>query len=153
MHESVVTALQTHRPALRHRWEKRLRALPPSSALATPDALVHLMDWTLDRFFKELSAGKARSARASREDPCPCGLNPLLAYFVAAEDALIETLFMDEALWPALPGSAREEAIAAVRHAIQKVGHSEISSFCALCRHKEAGRRHQDHRTFAAGGA
>lgn len=54
MHHTLIVALLARRNFLRARWEGKLRALPPSSALAEPDALVHLMGWTLEQFYQEL---------------------------------------------------------------------------------------------------
>ncbi len=137
MQDGLVTSLNAHRASLRQRWEKKLRALPPSSALAEPDALVHLMDWTLDRFFAELVHPPRRQPRASADSECPCGLNPLLAYFVTAEDALLELLFSEEVTWLALDPPMREQELLHARDAMQRVASREIGAFCALCRHRE----------------
>ncbi|AHF89332.1 hypothetical protein OPIT5_02710 [Opitutaceae bacterium TAV5] len=138
MHDTLIGALKARRLYLRVRWEVRLRALPPSSALAEPDALVHLMDWTLEQFFQELQTGPRHSARESGQPRCPCGLNPLIAYFVTGEAALMEIMLDPRGRWAHLePGRCTEE-ITIAREAIRRVAGREIDAFCAVCQRKEA---------------
>jgi len=133
MHESFLRALTQHRPTLRSRWEQLLRAERISSPLANPDTLVYLMDYTLDRLLDELRNPRARRRRGKHErSPCPCGRNPLLAYFQTAEQAIVETLFVTDG--PAsLPHVEREHSLEALKVAIRDVGRQEIEAFCAVC--------------------
>ena len=68
-----------------------LRTEPINTPLGHPDSLVHLIDWTLDEIFTALTNPLARhrgtgTRFASNDRPeCPCGRNPLLAYFAAGE--------------------------------------------------------------------
>lgn len=111
--------------------------MPPSSALATPEALVHLMDWTLQRIEAELCAPHGN--RNPHRDPvCPCGLNPLTTYFITAENAAVETLFADTTGWVALPPPEREDVLRRLRIAIQRVALREIEAFCAMCKQRES---------------
>jgi len=132
-------ALAAHRPQLRRRWEERLRALPPSSALASPDALVHLMDSTLNRLGAELGAEAQRGPPGATPE-CRCGLNPLVAYFITAEEALMETLFLDDTVWPALTTRDRERALATLLNALRRIAHADLETFCSLCQ-RRFGRR------------
>lgn len=135
MHESFLRALTLHRPTLRARWENLLRAERINSPLANPDTLVFLMDYTLDRLLDEARNPRARRRRGRDErPPCPCGRNPLLAYFHTAEQAIVETLLVTEG--PAevsLP--ERQTSLEALKLAIRDVGRQEIESFCAVCQH------------------
>ena len=135
MHESFLCALTQHRPTLRSRWEHLLRAERISSPLANPDTLVYLMDYTLDRLLDELRNPRVRRRRAREERaPCPCGRNPLLAYFHAAEQAIVETLFVTDG--PArLPPEERETSLEALKIALRDVGRHDIEAFCAVCQH------------------
>lgn len=145
MHTALLESLKAHRSNLRTRWEHKLRALPPSSAMAEPDALIHLMDWTLENFFQELTHKARRQQRHLADEPCPCGMNPLLAYFVTAEDALLEILFTEEKPWLALNPDNREAELAWIRGALQRVASREIGAFCAICQHrKDAHHVHGD---------
>jgi hypothetical protein len=135
------------RAALRTRWEQHLRSLPPSTAMATPDALVHLMDWTLQRVEAELCAHNGH--RNPHRDPiCPCGLNPLTTYFITAENAAVETLFADTSGWVLMPPSEREEVLRRLRIAIQRVALREVEAFCAMCKQRES-HAHPHHGTAA----
>jgi hypothetical protein len=133
----IINFFRASRSDLRIRWEQHLRSLPPSTAMATPDALVHLMDWTLQRVEAELCAPHGH--RNPHRDPvCPCGLNPLTTYFITAENAVVETLFADTHGWVALPPTEREDVLRRLRIAIQRVALREVEAFCAMCKQREA---------------
>jgi hypothetical protein len=137
MHESFIRALIQHRPALRTRWEGLLRAERISSPLANPDTLVFLMDYTLDRLFDELAHPRFRRRRTRDErPPCPCGRNPLLAYFHTAEQAAVETLFVAEGELETISPEERSASLEGLKLAIREVGRREIESFCAVCQHQ-----------------
>lgn len=153
MHDSFLRALQTHRPNLRERWEVLLRAERVTSPMANPDALVHLMDWTLDRLFDELRNPRLRRSNHARSRPerlgCVCGLNPLLAYFATAEQALVETLFLSDGELASLAALERSASLEDLKQAMHEVARREIDSFCAVCQNKD----HYKHLHAAAAGA
>jgi len=132
--------LQGLRPTILERWEVLLRAEPVTSPLANPDALVYLMDWTLDRFFQALRGPLSRRRINARENSksacdrerglCACRMNPLLAYFSTAETALIQ------ATLPILQPRERESVLSAIRLALQVVAKREIDTFCAVCQRR-----------------
>lgn len=142
MHDRMLQTLQGLRPAVLSRWEELLRAAPVTTPLANPDALVYLMDWTLDRFFDALRGPlsrrrlKARHAPkvdcSEKRQPCACGMNPLLAYFSTAEQALIQ------AALPVLQPRERESVLSSVVLALQLVARREIGTFCAVCQKRHA---------------
>jgi hypothetical protein len=156
MHDSFLRALQTHRPTLRRRWEELLRAERVTSPMANPDALVHLMDWTLDRLFDELRQPQfrrhlvGRTTRAERHG-CVCGMNPLLAFFATAEQAIIETLFLADGDLAALASIERGASLEDLKRAFHEVARREIDSFCAVCqsreRHQHAHSPETDHKS------
>ena len=57
MQASLVRELSHRRGFLRARWEDLLRAEPVTSPLGLPDALVHLIDVTLEEIFAALADG------------------------------------------------------------------------------------------------
>lgn len=144
MHESTLSALHAMRPDLRKRWEVLLRAEPVSSPLASPDSLVYLMDWTLDRVFKAIRSASPR--KRSRHRPtetqmrpsngCECGMNPLLAYFTTAERALLECVFLADSPLPPMTPGEREVCAAEIQLALQAVARQEIDTFCAVCQRR-----------------
>lgn len=135
MHESLLRALQTHRSTLCARWETLLRAEPVSSPLGNPDALVYLMDWTLDRLLAEVRQPRVnrRQDRGDLACICPCGRNPLLRYFATAERALVETLFVVGQELAHLGTYAREAGLEELKMQLTAIARSEIESFCAVC--------------------
>jgi hypothetical protein len=140
MHDRMLQTLQDLRPSIHERWEALLRAAPVTSPLANPDALIYLMDWTLDRFFATVRAPLARRRLKNRDDskghcnenksPCECGMNPLLAYFATAEQALIQSVL------PVLEPREREGVLSAIQIAMQVVAKREIDTFCAVCQRR-----------------
>lgn len=141
MHEALLQSLRRHRSFLRSRWESLLRAEPVYTPLANPDVLVLMMDTTLTEVEAGLRSLPGRRLTANRPKSCsihaacPCGLNPLLAYFETAERALDETLSVIPA--PRLESEpaifAREAFVANVKRAFKAVKHREIATFCAVC--------------------
>lgn len=135
MHRFTACALATHRLPLLKRWEESLRALPPSSGLAHPDSLVHLMASTLERVIAVLGASRAPLQRSSTPD-CACGMNPLIAFFVTAEAAMIDTLFTAEPTWAGLSHADREGSLNVLRAALAEVACDDIEVFCSLCQYR-----------------
>ena len=139
MQERIIGALRDQRPHLRANWEALLRVEPVGSPLGNPDALVHLIDWTLDEIFAILTNPLARHRvihhrlRLDQPPPCPCGRNPLLAYFSACEQALHEALVLAQATAPELDPLERDSAFAELDMALRHISRREIESFCGVC--------------------
>src|ERR1043165_8780861 len=100
MQEELVHALRARRTETRARWEALLRIERVNTPLANPDALVFMIDWTLDEVFGSLLQPPPRRRGghvdcAAIRAACPCGRNPLLAYFAAGEQALEEALILE----------------------------------------------------------
>ena len=140
MNDNLQRTLQGLRPTILERWEALLRAEPVTSPLANPDSLVYLMGWTLDRFFDALRGPLSRRRVSDRlsgkseiknvRELCVCKMNPLLAYFATAEQALIQ------ATLPILQPRERESALSAVSLAMHVVAKREIDTFCAVCQRR-----------------
>lgn len=132
-----MTALSARRPQIRARWEDLLRAEKATTPLANPDALVHLIDWTLDEVYRTLQSlpSRRRPLRAlTRSDiDCPCGRNPLLTYFAAGEQALQESLVLSQAQCLHLEPVARDTALHELNLTLRHIARREIGAFCALC--------------------
>jgi hypothetical protein len=140
MHDNLQRTLHELRPTILERWEALLRAEPVTSPLANPDSLVYLMAWTLDRFVEILRGpigrkrisehGSNKPAYIETRELCACKMNPLLAYFATAEQALIQTVL------PTLQPREREAVLPTVRLAMQAVAKREIDTFCAVCQRR-----------------
>jgi hypothetical protein len=142
MHDSFLRALQTQRPQLRRRWEELLRAERVTSGMANPDSLIYLMDWTLEQLMNELRQSHYRrhltdNGRPSERQRCVCGMNPLLAYFSAAEQAVIEILFLDSGELSQLSSLERSASLEDLKSALHEVARRDIESFCAVCQSRE----------------
>jgi hypothetical protein len=139
MQDSILRELHCRRFSLRARWEVLLRAEPVNSPLGHPDALVHLIDTTLDEVFTTLDNQAGRQpASAPQTSPhtstmCACGRNPLLAYFAAAEQAIREALILAQAALAPLDPVQRDESLDEVNRVIQVVSRREIEAFCGVC--------------------
>lgn len=139
MHPQLVHHLRDNLPELRRRWEALLRIERVNGPLANPDAMVHLIPDTLAQIFASLLKGLRRpisfmDAMADRLPGCECGNNPYLAYFVAGEQALVETVVLMQAKLP--KDQQRESDVAEVIHVVRTLGRTEIDTFCGICAHR-----------------
>jgi hypothetical protein len=138
MQATLVGALRFRRPKIRAQWEALLRTEPVATPLGHPDALVHLLDWTLDEIFSllanPLSLRRHGTPHAFEETPeCPCGRNPLLAYFAAGSQALREALVLAQAAAAPLDPLERDSSFAELNLVLQHIAHREIAAFCGVC--------------------
>lgn len=139
MQDELVRALRARRAEIHARWEALLRIEKVNTPLANPDALVFMIDWTLDECFATLRPPLARrhnshSANGSLPKPdCPCGRNPLLAYFAAGEQAIEEALILEQARATAIDPIARDDAFAEVKRTVREIARREIEAFCSVC--------------------
>lgn len=158
MDERTLHALVAQRGELHARWEALLRVEPVNTPLGQPEALKHMIDFTLNTLFAALQNPHVqrrkhlRSVRdwVSDRGLCPCGKNPLLAYFVAGEQALLETLILVQACLPDC-AETRAAAVFMLKTELAHVAHREIETFCALCQlrsqasHAGASHAHAHH--------
>lgn len=143
MQESLVSALRAQRPKIRASWEALLRGEPVATPLGHPDALVHLLDWTLDEIFAALAnplarhrASGARSPGDDHRPSCICGRNPLLAYFGAGEQAMREALVLAQAGTPNLDPLERDASFCELNLILQQISRREIEAFCGVCQYR-----------------
>ena len=142
METAILQALAAQRPGIRTAWETLLRLERPSSPLANPDTLVHLLDRSLDEIFKDLALWSPRAHPRSYVPHCPCGLNPWLAYLGAGRQALREALVGAQAAMPGPGHTARDEALTCLEQVLDHMARREIESFCALCQSRPGAHAH-----------
>jgi hypothetical protein len=134
---ALLQALARRAPAIRARWADLLRAEPASSPLANPEALVHLIEWTLRAVLRRLQASRPRSRPlrppARRTPGCPCGRNPLRTHFTAGEQALQEALVLCQAEGPHPAPAERDAALHELNRAFRQLAGREMAALCALC--------------------
>ena len=139
MQDEFVRALIARRRDIHARWEVLLRIERVNTPLANPDALVFMIDWTLDEVFSALrnpSARRRNGRDAAARAECPCGRNPLLVYFAAGEQALEEALVLGQAEAPALNPDDRDSAFATLKCVMREISRREIEAFCASCQYR-----------------
>lgn len=132
MHPSLAHALRARRPAIRVQWEALLRAEPIATPLGHPNALIHLIDATLEEVFEGLAAGGAATSGA--EAACPCRRNPLLRFFAAGDQALKEALILTQAAAAPISPVERDASLAELDGVLQHLARREIEAFCAICK-------------------
>jgi hypothetical protein len=140
---TILQALAAQRPAIRSNWETLLRLERPSSPLANPDTLVHLLDRSLDEVFQDLLLWSRRAHPRAYVPHCACGLNPWLAYLGAGRQALCQALIEVQSATPGQTHESREEALACLEQVLDHIARREIESFCALCQSRPAAHAHQ----------
>jgi hypothetical protein len=149
MQDELMSALLARRPLIRGRWEALLRVERANSPLANPDALVHLLDWTIDEVFRTLQTlpSRRRPLKSFARDAidCPCGKNPLLLYFAAGEQALQESLVLAQAERHTVDPVERDSALHDLNLALRHIARREIQAFCALCQLREKSVREHSH--------
>jgi hypothetical protein len=142
MDESMLQALEAQRLEIRQRWEALLRVEPVNTPLGQPEVLKHMVDFTLNTLFASIRAKHVRkrnlrsvSASVADRSLCPCGRNPLLAYFVAGEQAVLETLILAQAK-EAESAEVRSADAHELKQTMANVALREIETFCAVCQHR-----------------
>lgn len=146
MQDELVRALRARRVEIHSRWAALLRMEKANTPLANPDALVFMIDWTLDECFSSL--GPVPGGRRLRlvndlaaKPDCPCGRNPLLTYFAAGEQAIEEALILEQArASTVLDPLARDAAFAELKLTFRDIARREIESFCAVCQFRDGAR-------------
>lgn len=139
MRLSLWHELRGRRFSIRSRWEALLRAEPVATPLGNPDALVHLIDPTMDELLAILEGQPRAPALAPARDDraekphCPCGRNPLLAYFAAARQAMLEGLILAQASSAPLDPVERDTSIDELNAALDSLSRRDIEAFCGIC--------------------
>lgn len=118
-----------------------LRGERVNTALAHPDTLTFMIGSTIDELLHALERGHPPRHRAHRA-VCPCGRNPLLAYFQAGEQALLEEMILAQVSHTTIPAPEREKAVDELRTAVRDFGDAEVEAFCGLCRYRECALAH-----------
>lgn len=130
---------------MRQHWEGLLRVEPVTTPLGNPDALVHLIDWTLDEIFTAFGNPLARHRAGSRlpghRFECACGRNPLLAYFAAGAQAMHEGLVLAQVDLGPIDPLERDAAFEELNLVLQQTSRREIEAFCGVCQFRETGKR------------
>lgn len=144
MQESLLNSLCAQRQAIHARWDALLRTERVTSPLAYPDALVHLIEWALDQIFSSLRDPSIRrkaehaGGRAAARPDCPCGRNPLLAFFLAGEQALLEALVLEQAAHLPVDPRERDTALNELYYVLRAMARREVEAFCSVCQHRHS---------------
>lgn len=145
--------LDRHAARVLTRWRERLRALPPSSALAHPDLLGPLMAPALARVRQEATQPATETGPAGAADEpvaCRCGLNPLVAFYLTGECATFDVLWGQADALPHLAPGEREQLCRTLSLAWRRVATDEISLFCGICQRRNVLEAQDREREAAA---
>jgi hypothetical protein len=143
MQGELVQALLSRRTQICARWTALLHIERANTALAHPDTLIHLLDWTFDSIIQALELTLNRKtlavvqASGARPD-CPCGRNPYLYFFIAGEQAWLEALVFTQVAMPKLEAVARDQAVAELLNIVRTLARTEVEAFCSVCQYREA---------------
>ncbi|MBL9187617.1 MAG: hypothetical protein JNK23_09080 [Opitutaceae bacterium] len=160
MEKNLLRALLARRPAIRQEWERLLRLEKPASALAHPDTLARMIDWTLDEALAVLGRQWRRASRTALRRPrgydnlsraCACGRNPLIEYFIAGERALLEALVLAQAETPEFARGSRATTATEVHLTVRRIARREVGLFCSICQHQGATEAPPAHSERASG--
>lgn len=143
MQGQLVQALLHRRTQICARWTTLLHIECANTALAHPDTLIHLLDWTFDSIIQALELTSNRktiaAALASGARPdCPCGRNPYLYFFIAGEQAWLEALVFTQVAMPKLEAMARDQAMAELLNVVRMLARTEVEAFCSVCQYRNA---------------
>jgi hypothetical protein len=142
MQDLLLHSLRAQSPQIRERWDALLHVEPVHTPLGYPGALSHLIDWTLEEIFRgvaTLSHRRHPSRRGAVVEPrpaCPCGRNPLLAYFTAGEQVMREALVLAQAAAPGLDPIERDAALHELDLVFHQIARREIDAFCGVCQYR-----------------
>ena len=141
MQPELLGALRARQMDIRARWTELLQVEPVNTPLAHPEALAHLIEWTMADIFRDLTNG--RRLRLAEHDTgtsnralCACGRNPLLAYFDAASQAWHEALVLAQSTDPLLDPVERDASLEELNRVLHVVARHEIEAFCGVCQHR-----------------
>ncbi len=140
MQEAFIRTLSSRRAQIRARWEIFLRIEKVNTPLANPDTLVYLFDQTLDEVFAALH--DTPIPRHPAPPAGACEKNPLSAYFVAGEQALLEALILAQAGSHHLDPKERDADVAHLRHVMHKIARRDIGSLEGVFHSKKAPAAH-----------
>lgn len=140
MQEAFIRALEGRRAQIRARWETFLRIEKVHTPLANPDTLVYLFDQTLNEVFHAL--GTPPPARSAAPPAHASETNPLYAYFIAGEQALLEALILIQAGARDLDPKERDADVAHLRHIMHKIARRDIVSLEGVFHSKKSSAAH-----------
>lgn len=108
-----------------------MRLEPVSSPLGHPDTLVFGIRAAVDEILERFLNPVDQPCNGPVE--CRCGCNPLQAFFVAGEQAMLEALVLLQAESQTIPAAERASTVAELRRAIRQVAHRETAAIAGLC--------------------
>ncbi len=140
MQEAFIRALEERRAPIRARWETFLRIEKVNTPLANPDTLVYLFDQTLNEVFHAL--GERNPVRPAPPPPPARDKNPLYAYFLAGEQALLEALILVQAGATGLDPKERDADVTHLRHIMHKIARRDIESLEGVFQSRKPATHH-----------
>ncbi len=117
------------------RWRALLHIEPVSGPLANPDALSHAIPQTIDQVLamagRRLRSPLSLHAARRHLPPCSCGHNPYRAFFVAGEQAMVESAIHIQ--FNQSPEARSQMDLVELIYAVRHLAKTEIDTFCSVC--------------------
>lgn len=139
MEPKLLRTLRARRRGIARRWEALLRVEPVTTPLAHPDTLVFLIEETLRGALAELAASPG--PLPALPVVCACGRHPLLAFFAAGEQALLEALVLAQAQEGPEASAGRALAVEEMRGVVRLIARREVGAFAGVCQYRAAIER------------
>jgi len=147
MKKGFMEAIEGRRGEIKRKWELLLRAAPATTPLGNPDALVYLMDESLDQLFTLFHGrtshpcSRAHLAAKGLGTDCHCRLNPLINYFISGQTALgfaAQEIPRSELRLDDVTTTACIDELIVV---FRLLAHREIRAFCEICQYSPMNAR------------
>ena len=104
-----------------------------STPLANPDTLVFLFDQTLNEVLGALPERPSGPIRPRSRPTSQCDCNPMRAYFLSLEQALLETLVLIQAGLPTLSPAERVASVTELCSTLRRIARREMTVFDGIC--------------------
>ena len=139
MKTAFLHQMTLRRAEISRRWRQTLKDAPVFTALGNPDTLRYMIEPTLDRLFV---VARERPAACWSPESSPevrlveaasrCALNPMIAYFLAGEAAVVSVV---KEIPPCAEFSETDLLVSEgqLLLALREIGRSEITGFCEIC--------------------
>jgi len=133
MLEKLTSAIRSQRASLCARWESLLRAESPNTPLANPEILVFKIPEACGEILDRMALPSGEAREETSEPYCACGLNPLLGFFAAGEQAMEEAMLRAIHTVPHMTMADQSHAMGELHQILRALKGKEIAMLCSVC--------------------
>ncbi len=135
MQTAFIHEMILRRSEISRRWRLTLRDGAYYTALGNPETLRYMIEPTLDRLFGPTEpprGSKAPQPVRLMDEASRCALNPMIAFFLAGESALVAVV-REIRPSPALPETQLLLSEGEMLERLREIGREEVRNFCEIC--------------------